>query len=184
MQSTETIERLRALGSARKNAAAAIKSMEEWTQVMANRPTFPSDLGPCWQQIVEYVVDDIDAEIGFYIEVLGLTPMIMQQDHAMFCFPPGDGMCVMVRSSTADMPATQSFALELMVQKLDDFVQAVQDRGATFEKQPEPEMPGSPLSQGLLRTPNGVPYRIWCFAPESQPGEEPAAEEPAPAVEA
>jgi hypothetical protein len=86
--------RIRALGKARLDIAARAKSQADWESLWKppSNP-FPFAWGETWKQCVEYKVDDFPAEVGFFIDVLGLPVNAIDPDYAMFTSPQGLFLC-------------------------------------------------------------------------------------------
>lgn len=162
-----TIERLRALGSERRARVAGAANREEWREAMRNSITFPVTWGSCWKQAVEYAVEDLDAETGFYAEVLGMKTMILDADRSMFCDNDG-AFCITAIAPTDERPAMPagSLSIELMIENIVETAREFEARGAEFDEFPREEGPGSPLYTGVLRTPGGVCLRLWSLVPQ------------------
>lgn len=173
-----TLNNLRALGAMRRERAAAARTPESWNEITAGAPKPNYAFGSCWKQAVEYYVDDLDAEIGFYTDIVGMSPMILGNNRAMFTFAFDSDFCITVLAATDDSPATPpgSLRFEWMMEDIATIAADFQSRGASFDRWPEAEAEGSPLSWGSLRTPHGVTICLWCFQPEAASAERKAAE--------
>lgn len=165
--SDATIERLRALGAERRARVAGAADREAWREAMKNATSFPVTWGSCWKQSVEYAVEDLDAETGFYAEVLGMKTMILDANRSMFCDNDG-AFCITAIAPTEERPAMPAGALsiELMIENILDTAHEFEARGAEFDEFPREEGPGSPLYTGVLTTPGGVCLRLWSLVPQ------------------
>ncbi len=155
--------RVRAFGKARIDIARRARSQEEWDRLW-KRPThaFPFDWGEAWKQCIEYKVDDFAAEVGFFIDVLGLPVNSLDEGYAQFTSPHGDFFFAVV-PTLEDQYATPPDALRLQFMVADIFATAdeLQNRGIEFDQVPQPCQEGSSLYIGCFRTPHGLCVELW-----------------------
>jgi catechol 2,3-dioxygenase-like lactoylglutathione lyase family enzyme len=155
--------RVRAFGKARIDIAQRARSREDWDKLWKHPiHSFPFAWGDCWKQCVEYKVDDFAAEVGFFIDILGLPVNAFDPGYAMFTSPHGDFFFAIV-PATEDNPSTPPDALRLqfMVADILATTQELESRGIEFEQPPQPCQPGSSLYIGYFRTPHGICVDLW-----------------------
>jgi catechol 2,3-dioxygenase-like lactoylglutathione lyase family enzyme len=166
--------RVRALGKARLDIARRAQSSAEW-QTLWKPPAhpFPFAWGERWKQCVEYRVDDFAAEIGFYIDILGLPVNALDPDYAMFTSPGGDFYLAVVAASPEEtaLLSTPPDAIRLQFMVADIFatVEELEGRGIAFEQQPQSIRPGSTLHIATFLTPHGICVDLWGVVPSHRP---------------
>jgi catechol 2,3-dioxygenase-like lactoylglutathione lyase family enzyme len=166
--------RIRAFGKARIDIAQRAKSREDWERLW-KRPshTFPFVWGEAWKQCIEYKVDDFAAEVGFFIDVLGLPINAFDPNYAMFTSPHGDFFFAVVPTPEAENPTPpDAFRLQFMVADILDTTKELEGRGIEFEQQPQPCQVGSSLYIGYFRTPHGIPVDLWGMVKAPKPAGE------------
>ncbi|MBN2146130.1 MAG: VOC family protein [Anaerolineales bacterium] len=161
--------RIRAYGRARIEIAQKAKTNQDWAQLW--KPPahpFPFIWGERWKQSLEYKVDDFPAEIGFYIDILGLPVNAFDPDYAMFTSPRGD-FYITVVPATEDNESTppDSFRIQFMIEDILETTTELEQRGITFEQSPQPCQPGSSLYIGYFRTPHGICIDLWGVVTEN-----------------
>ena len=171
--------RVRAFGKARIDIARRAHSHEDWEKLW-KRPvhSFPFAWGDCWKQCIEYKVDDFPAEVGFFIDVLGLPVNAFDPDYAQFTSPHGDFFFAVI-PTPEDHYSTPPDALRLQFLVADIFAttEELQSRGIVFEQPPQPCQAGSSLYIGYFRTPHGICVDLWGIVSEPEPQEaEPIAQ--------
>lgn len=155
--------RVRAYGKARLDIAQRVHSPADWQRLwLPPAQDFPFKWGKPWKQCVEYKVDDFAAEVGFYIDVLGLPVIALDPDYAMFTSPGGDFYFAVVpalggRGSTPP----DAIRLQFMLADILATVNVLEDRGIEFEAPPLPVQDGSDLHIGYFRSPHGIPIELW-----------------------
>ena len=151
--------RIRALGKARIDITRRAQSEAEWQSLWrAPRYVFPFIWESGWKLCIEYRVDDYAAEVGFFIDVLGLPVNAFSPSYAMFTSPMQDftfGVRLAAEGQTATPP--DSLCIQFQVRDLAYTVEELQRRGISFEQPPTPDPAlGPDLSRASFRTPNGV----------------------------
>jgi catechol 2,3-dioxygenase-like lactoylglutathione lyase family enzyme len=182
--------RIRALGKARIDITRRAQSEAEWQSLWrAPRYTFPFIWESGWKLCIEYLVDDYAAEVGFFIDVLGLPVNAFSPSYAMFTSPLQD-FAFSVRLAAEGQTATpaDTLRIQFQIRDLAYTVEELQGRGITFEQLPTPDSAfGANLYTASFRTPNGVRVDLVGFGeaelpislqPFPQP-EQAAAETPA-----
>jgi hypothetical protein len=150
--------RVRAYGKARIDFAQRAKSPDDWDRLWVQPANaFPFSWGGSWKHSVEYKVDDFAAEVGFFIDILGLTVNIFDPGYAMFTSPQGDFFFSVVPAAGlgASTPP-DSLRLQFMVSAITTLSRELEMRGIAFDQPPEPVQPGSSLMVGSFRTPHGI----------------------------
>lgn len=166
--------RVRALGKARLDIARRAQTPADWERLWkAPAHDFPFTWGERWKQCVEYKVDDFAAEVGFYIDILGLSVNALDPDYAMFTSPQGDFFIAIipVPVGPAEAFSTPPDALRLQFMVADIFatVEELESRGIAFEQQPQPVQPGSTLHIATFLTPHGICIDLWGVLPSLRP---------------
>lgn len=115
--------------------------------------------GVVFQQMFEYPVRDFTAEVGFYAEVLGLTPIALTTDYALFTHPQYR-YCLSFRADS-DAPSQATTGLKLLFMTAD--IDAADTHLGESGFLPDREIrSGSPVQRVIhFATPNGVAVEIW-----------------------
>lgn len=155
--------RVRAFGKARIDMAERAKNPSDWEKLWKPPSnSFPFVWGETWKQCVEYRVDDFAAEVGFFIDVLGLPVNAFDPGYAMFTSPQGDFFFAVVPTPHAEQSTPpDAIRLQFMVKDVLATAQELEQRGIFFEQPPQPLRPGSSLSIGYFRTPHGISVELW-----------------------
>ena len=154
--------RVRAVGKARIDIARRARTRQDWDSLW-KRPQhgFPFHWGAHWKQCIEYRVDDFAAEVGFYIDILGLPVNAFNEYFAMFTGPQQE-FYFAVTPTFEDQEPTQPDAVRIQF-LVDDIFQVADElvqRGIEFEQPPQPVAEGSSYFVGYFRTPHGIPIDI------------------------
>jgi catechol 2,3-dioxygenase-like lactoylglutathione lyase family enzyme len=162
--------RVRAFGKARIDISRRANNREVW-QKLWKQPVhaFPFAWGDCWKQCIEYKVDDFAAEVGFYIDVLGLTINAFDPDYAMFTSPHGDFYFAVVPAPEGESTPPSALRLQFMVADIFNTTIELENRGIVFEQPPSPVHPDSMLHIAYFRTPNGIFVDLWGIVQPSDP---------------
>jgi catechol 2,3-dioxygenase-like lactoylglutathione lyase family enzyme len=158
--------RVRAFGKARIDIAERAKNPTDWEKLWKPPSnSFPFVWGKSWKQCVEYRVDDFAAEVGFFIDVLGLPVNAFDPGYAMFTSPQGDFFFAVVPTPHAEQSTPpDAIRLQFMVKDITATTSELEQRGIFFEQPPQPLRPGSSLSIGYFRTPHGICVELWGMA--------------------
>jgi predicted enzyme related to lactoylglutathione lyase len=163
IDTTDLLERARALGVARLDALTpgmrASAELAPWAPA-ADGPAF--SIGDCWTQCTFYAVDDYEAELGFYLDILGLKTFTINDVSSMVTSPKNE-FFIGVNRADDDQPATNpsSLRIQFMVDRIEEVVAELERRGIAFDVRPAPESEGSPMWFGTMRSPNGVRVDLW-----------------------
>jgi hypothetical protein len=155
--------RVRAFGKARIDIARRAKNQAQWEKLWKQPSnSFPFVWGESWKQCVEYRVDDFPAEVGFFIDILGLPINALDQGYAMFTSPQGDFFFSVVPTPhTEQSTPPDAFRLQFMVKDIIATSHELQHRGIDFEQPPQSLHPDSSLSITSFRTPHGICVELW-----------------------
>jgi catechol 2,3-dioxygenase-like lactoylglutathione lyase family enzyme len=163
--------RYRAFGKARIDIARRVKNQADWDALWKEpAQPFPFAWDNSWKHCIEYKVNDFAAEIGFFIDVLGLPVTAFGPDYAQFTSPQGE-FYFAVTSAPGDEAPTPPDALRIQftVTNLLATVAQLEKRGITFEQKPRPSTPGSSLYTGFFRTPHGICIDLWGMVDLEEP---------------
>lgn len=137
------------------------------------RPWAPSpdgiafSIGDCWTQCTFYSVEDYDAELGFFLDILGLKAFTINEESSMFTSPKNEFYIGVNRASTGQSPTNpETLRVQFMVDEIEKVAAELERRGIVFEDRPKPESEGSPMWFGTMRSPNGVAIDLWGMAQE------------------
>jgi catechol 2,3-dioxygenase-like lactoylglutathione lyase family enzyme len=162
--------RFRAYGKARLDIARRAKTRQDWDMLWkCSTNPFPFTWGESWKHCVEYKVDDFAAEVGFFVDILGLPVNAFDPSYAMFTSPGGDFFIGVVPTpEKTESTPNDAIRLQFMVQDIMATTKELERRGVLFEQQPEPCQPGSSLYIGYFRTPHGIPVDLWGYIGEQE----------------
>jgi hypothetical protein len=155
--------RVRAYGKARINIAEKAKTPEEWAELWKPPSNvYPFSWGECWKQCIEYKVDDFAAEVGFFIDILGLPVNAFDPDYAMFTSPSGDFYFAVVptKDGSSSTPAN-AIRIQFMLDDIIAVTEELERRGIIFDASPQPCVEGSSMYVGFFRTPHGINVDLW-----------------------
>jgi hypothetical protein len=157
--------RVRAYGKARLDIARRVQTQQDWDALW--RPpthTFPFSFSTTssWKQCLEYRVDDFAAEIGFWIDILGLQVNAFGPDYVQFSSPGGE-FTFAVTSTLEYQSSTPpgSMRIQFFVQNLLQTVEELERRSLAFDQPPAPQQPDSVLYYATFSTPHGIPIDLW-----------------------
>jgi predicted enzyme related to lactoylglutathione lyase len=162
--------RVRAYGKARLDLARRVSNGEDWARIWrAPIHPYPFHLGGAWKQCIEYKVDDFAAEIGFFIDILGLQVNSLEPGYAQFTSPQGDFYFAIIETPTGSSPTPpDALRIQFMVEDIFTTALELQQRGIDFVFPPQPCQSGSALHIGSFLTPNGLIIELWGMVPGSE----------------
>jgi catechol 2,3-dioxygenase-like lactoylglutathione lyase family enzyme len=173
--------RIRALGKARIDVTRRATNEQEWQKMWREpRYPFPFDWGQSWKLSIQYIVDDYAAEIGFFIDVLGLPVYAFSPSYAMFTSPDQSfAFSVIAAQEGSASTDPDTLRIQFMVNNILKVSEELERRGIVFEQKPQPDpTPGSCLYVGYFRTPHGVCVDLFGevevdpYGNENRPGTE------------
>jgi predicted enzyme related to lactoylglutathione lyase len=182
--------RIRAYGKARIDITRRARSEKEW-QEMWREPlnSLPFDLDSGWKFCFEYMVADYAAEVGFFIDVLGLPVRAFSPVFAQFSLP-GDEFGFNVIAAQEDQEDTNpnTIRMQISVKDIERVVKTLESRGVAFERTLAPVDVGSSTTSACFRSPHGVCIELFgelrSSSPEVRSGiPYDALDEPAPDLE-
>jgi predicted enzyme related to lactoylglutathione lyase len=163
LDTSSLLDRARELGRARIDALIpgmrASADAAPWAPAAAG-PAFA--IGTCWTQCTFYAVDDFEAEVGFYLDILGLKAFTLNAESAMISSAKNE-FYIGINRADEDQPATNAASLrvQFMVDDIETVTAELEARGVVFDERPAPESDGSPMWFGTLRAPSGVRVDLW-----------------------
>lgn len=155
--------KFRAYGKARIDIAMRASNQAEW-QKLWKKPAFPFPFtwGANWKQCIEYKVDDFPAEVGFFIDILGLPINAFDPGYAMFTSPKGEFYFAVIPTEAGEKcTPPDSIRLQFMVADIYQTASELERRGIRFEQWPQTSSTGSSLCIGYFRTPHGICVDLW-----------------------
>ncbi|HOO97473.1 MAG TPA: VOC family protein [Caldisericia bacterium] len=150
-------------GKARVDSLVKIKETKNWEDHWPeNKNEYPFNLGPCWKQCVEYYVDDFEAEVGFFVDMMGLFTNAFDDNYAMLMSPEKEFYFSFWKADK-DKKATPPGAIKLcfLDSKIKNLKETLEGRGVPFTNNIEPLSEGSPMYRGECVSPNGTIVEIW-----------------------
>jgi catechol 2,3-dioxygenase-like lactoylglutathione lyase family enzyme len=150
--------RFRAYGRARIDMIEHIHNQQDWERLWKTSSNpFPFTWTQEWKHCIEYRVEDYAAEVGFFIDFLGLRVDEFGPRYARFSSPEGD-FYIGVSACSEGQPGTptEGFRLQFMVLDLFPLVDELQKRGVAFEQPPRPHAREKSLACAVFRTPHGI----------------------------
>lgn len=155
--------RIRAYGKARLDLVRRAQNGEDWNRIW--KPPmhpYPFQLGGVWKQCIEYKVNDFAAEVGFFIDVLGLAVNSLDPGYAQFTSPQGDFYFAVVETPPGFNPTPpDALRIQFMVEDIFDTAEELESRGIIFDIPPQPCQAGSTLNIGSFLTPHGITIELW-----------------------
>jgi len=169
--------KFRAYGRARIDIAVRATNPAEW-QKLWKKPAFPFPFtwGENWKQCIEYKVDDFPAEVGFFIDILGMPINAFDPGYAMFTSPKGEFYFAVIPTLEGEKSTPpDSIRIQFMVGDIYQTASELERRGIQFEQWPQACSDGSSLYIGYFRTPHGICVDLWGLVAteETNPRESP-----------
>lgn len=157
---------VREFGASRIAFANGVKTQEDWKRWEEPKNKFAFEWGSCWNNTIEYKVSDYEAEVGFFIDILGCDCNTISKDYAMFMGPKKE-FFLSVRRPKEGESATPSDAItiEFMIKDIKGTVEKLKSRGVEFATEPRREEEGSPMVIAKFKTPHGINIGLWSFEP-------------------
>lgn len=170
--------KFRAYGKARLDIAQRAASSSDWEKLWVKPAhNFPFTWGEPWKQCIEYRVDDFAAEVGFWIDVIGLPVNAFDPDYAMFTSPGRDfNFAVVPAPPGSHSTPSDAIRIQFMLEDVLAAAVTLQGRGVAFEQWPQPCAAGSSLHIGYFRTPHGICVDLWGVVEQENPDDTSLAE--------
>jgi catechol 2,3-dioxygenase-like lactoylglutathione lyase family enzyme len=149
----------RAFGKRRLDALTRIKSREDWQRLWPKqRHAYPFTWGDCWKAVAEFGVKDFAAELGFYLDVLGMTVNATWPDHAMIMTPDGAYTFTIYRAKRT----SSELNLQFMIGNIREAVAALKRRGVVPVQDLKADWgEQSPMRTFKCKSPSGVVITLW-----------------------
>lgn len=166
-----TKDELHALGRERLDLNSRIKSEDDFKHYWRKSiHEFPVKWGDCWNFCLQYGVEDYEAEIAFFIDILGLSVNAFSEEFSMFTSPERDFFFAVVPDANrSNVQSYDNIRLQFMVSNILQLTEELENRGILFDKRPEPYgSSDSPMYTGFFRTPNGIPVDLWGIVRKNQ----------------
>jgi len=161
------IKSCREYGRTRIAISNKAKSKEDWNELW-HQPehAYAFKLGPWWSMTVEYKVDDFEAEVGFYTDILGFRINALEKKYAMFTSPNEEfHISIVPKPDDADCTPQEAIKIEFMVQDIVKLAEELKKRGIIFDREPCPYGgKDSGFLMGYFRTPHGIRVTLWCMS--------------------
>ena len=156
MNITEACERF---GKRRLAVHAHIASREDWKRKWPKPAhAYPFKWGDCWQAVIEFGVKDFAAELGFYLDILGMKMNAIWDDHAMIMTPDGEYAFTIFKAKIT----TRGMNLQFMIGNIVAAVRQLKRRGVTVKQDLKAEWgEQSPMRTFRMSTPNGHVITLW-----------------------
>ena len=154
------------LGKSRLETLAKIRSAEDFEKMWQEpENAAPVKWGDCWKACVEYAVPELEAEVGFYIEVLGFGINAAWDNRVMLISP--DGEYTFTIYSEADSTPSQSLQMEFMVSNIAEINQAMKACGVPYEQELKKVWgEESDMKTIIVKTPSEIQLTMWGRDPE------------------
>lgn len=157
--------RYRAYGKARIDSALRIQNQQDWDTLWKtpkNQFAFTFPWGSSWKLCMEYRVDDYPAEIGFWIDILGMPVNAFGPDYAQFTGPSGEfTFAVTPTSEGQNSTSPDSIRIQFLVEDVIHTVEELLQRSVVFDIMPTPVSTDSPIQTASFRTPHGIIVDLW-----------------------
>ena len=104
------------LGKARVEATAQCQTEEDWNSKWPEaKHSYPFEWGTCWKAVAEFAVSNFEAEVGFYLDVLGFAMNAFWDDHLMLITPDGEYAFTIVRAQDGKHVDPAALNLQFML---------------------------------------------------------------------
>lgn len=149
----------RNLGQRRLDALARIRSREDWQRLWPKpRFAYPFVWGDCWKAVAEFGVKDFPAELGFYLDILGLSVNAVWDGHAMVMTPDG-AYAFTIRQARR---TSGGLNLQFMIGNIGAAASALKRRRVEVVQDLKAEWgEDNPMRTFKLRTPSGMMITLW-----------------------
>ncbi len=149
----------KAHGKRRLAALKRIKSREDWQKLWPKaRHDYPFTWGECWQAVAEFGVKDFAAELGFYLDILGMKVNAVWDNHAMIMSPDGEYAFTIYQAKRT----SAELNLQFMLGNIAIATTALKRRGVTVVQDLKAEWgEENPMRTFKMKTPSGVVITLW-----------------------
>jgi Glyoxalase/Bleomycin resistance protein/Dioxygenase superfamily len=160
---TEFFDSCAALGRDRLALAESIQSPEEWKDKWKDaKHEYPFTWGECWKAHVVFAVPHFEAELGFYLDILGFGMNAMWDNHAMLV-SPDKGFSFVIKKGSADMHARPATVhLEFMLGNIEEAFASLRARGVPLTTELVAEWgEDNAMRTCGIKTPSGYCIKLW-----------------------
>lgn len=153
------------LGKKRIEIAGQCQSSEDWeAKWPKTKHPYPFEWGTCWQAVAEFTVKNLEAEVGFFLDMLGFQAKATWQDHVMIMTPDGDYTFTLVRSKDGKHADPETLNLQFMLGNIETATSELKERGVELLSELAPEGGDeSPMRTSEFVTPSGYRIKLWGF---------------------
>jgi len=155
------VTKCRTYGQRRLDALKRITSREDWEKLWP-RARFPYAFtwGDCWKAVAEFGVKDFTAELGFYLDILGMKVNAVWDNHAMIKTPEDD-YTFTIYSAKRTSPELN---LQFMLGNISEASKALKRRGVTVVQDLKAEWGAENTMRAFkMKSPSGVVITLWGF---------------------
>ena len=165
---TSFVDTCREYGKKRLEIPATARSLADW-QAMWYDPIhpYPFEWGDCWKGNIQYSVDDYEAEVGFWLDMLGLDCNVLSSDFAMINTPDKVFTFSIVTAPPEGSTPRGAIKIEFMLNNILKTGKDLDNRGLVLEVPLHEDGEGSKLYTGTLRTPHGIAVNLWGMEQEA-----------------
>ena len=160
---TEFLDSCAALGRERLALAEALQTPEDWKEKWKDaKHDYPFTWGDCWKAHVVFAVPHFEAELGFYLDVMGFGLNAMWDDHAMLISPDKEFSFVICKGNPEKHAKPESVHLEFMIGNIEEAFTALQERGVPMSGELNAEWGDEHRMRTFeLTSPSGYELKIW-----------------------
>lgn len=155
--------KFRAYGKARLDVAQRAQRRSDWDLLWKpSANPYPFEWGEHWRHCIEYKVDDFAAEVGFFIDIIGLPVNAFDPEYAQFTSPYGDFTFAVVPTPPGEASTPpDAIRIQFMIRDLANVVEQLEQRGVSMVVPPQPLSPEARLHIAVFCTPHGIPVELW-----------------------
>ncbi len=152
----------REFGAKRLEIPAKAKSQADW-QTMWMDPANPYifEWGDCWTGCIQYTVADFSAEVGFWLDYVGLDSNALGDEFCMVMSPDKKFFFSFEPAKDGNPTPSNAIHIQFMLSNIQKAGDDLAARGIAFEKLVQPESEGSPMLVGTFRSPAGIAIDLW-----------------------
>ncbi len=124
---------------------------------------YPFSLNPARPFWIEYVVKSFEAELGFFVDILGLIPNAISENYAVLSNPKNDFFFGFWKDSEIKRQTQpESITIGFLIDEIEKKYRELEERGVQFFHKPKGYPKNNdPLLVCKLETPNKIPIELW-----------------------
>jgi catechol 2,3-dioxygenase-like lactoylglutathione lyase family enzyme len=149
------------LGKSRLETLSKIRSPEDFEK-MWKEPQDAAVLkwGDCWKACVEFAVPQLEAEVGFYIEVLGFGINATWDNRVMLI--SSDGAYTFTLYSDKDAQPANALKMQFMVSNIAEIDAAMRKCGVPYVQELKKVWgENNDMKTIVVKTPSGIDLTVW-----------------------